>query len=47
MVRFRRWLRWMLEGRPRDECGWRYPCAHRAYDRNCNHPGAAQTGDDE
>lgn len=24
-----------------DECGEPFPCAHRAYDPDCNHPGQA------
>lgn len=32
----RRWARM----RNRDDCGERFPCAHRAHDRNCEHPVA-------
>lgn len=41
MTRLRRWLRWQWDGRPRDDCGEPYPCAHRAYSRRVNHPKAS------
>jgi len=40
MTTVRRWIRWVLMGRPMDVCGRSYPCAHRAYNPNCNHPMA-------